>query len=79
MAFFPPRNTFQMVSPNALAWSADEKPAAPVAPPRESVTILPFDWQVLMSSARNVQLGRLVPGKTRESTTLQIWKMDVRE
>ena len=61
-----------MVSPKDAACAAEEKPAAPVAPPRESVTILPFDWHVLMSLARNAQLGRFVPGKTPESTALQI-------
>lgn len=68
----PPRNRFQMVSPNLEASDAELKVARPVAPPRESVTILPFDWQVLMSLARNAQLGRFVPGKTPESTALQI-------
>ena len=67
-----------MVSPNALAWSADVKLAEPVAPPREIVTSLPFFWQVLISSARNWQLGILVPGKTPESTLLQLWKMGSR-
>ena len=66
-----------MVSPKDAACAAEEKPAAPVAPPRESVTILPFDWQVLMSLARNAQLGRFVPGKTPESTALQTWETDV--
>ena len=70
----PPRNRFQMVSPKEAACAAEEKPAAPVAPPRERVTILPLDWHVLMSLARNAQLGRFVPGKTPESTALQTWE-----
>ena len=68
----PPRKRFQMVSPKAEAWSSDEKLAAPVAPPSESVTILPRDWQNSMSEARKLQSGRLVPGKTESSTALQI-------
>ena len=54
---------FQMVSANCCACAGDEKPAAPVAPPRLIVTILPLDWQVWMADARNWQLGRSVPEK----------------
>ncbi len=61
-----------MVSPKADAWASDEKLAAPVAPPRERVTILPLDWQNWMSEARKLHWGRLVPGKTESSTALQI-------
>lgn len=42
----PPRKRFQMVSAKAVAWESELNPAAPVAPPRLIVTILPFDWQV---------------------------------
>ena len=45
MELDPPRKRFQMVSPNAVACAADEKLAAPVAPPSDMVTIFPLDWQ----------------------------------
>ena len=69
----PPRNMFQIVSPKAVAWAADEKLAAPVAPPRDMVTILPRDWQYSMSDARKVQFGMDVPGNTPLSSVLQIY------
>ena len=68
----PPRNVFQMVSPNAEAWSSEVKDAAPVAPPRDMVTILPLDWQNWMSDARKLQSGMSVPGKSGSSEVLQI-------
>lgn len=61
-----------MVSPKAAACSSEVKLAAPVAPPREIVTILLLDWQNWMSDARKLQSGMLVPGKTGSSTLLQI-------
>ena len=62
-----------MVSPNADAWEAEVKPAPPVAPPREIVTILPLDWQVSMSEAMKEQSGRFVPGKSGLVAVLQIY------
>lgn len=53
----PPRKVFQMVSAKVLAWEAEVKPAAPVAPPRLMVTILPLDWQVWIAEARKEQFG----------------------
>ena len=67
----PPRNRFQMVSPNLEASDAELKVARPVAPPRESVTILPFDWQVCICDARNEQSGRSDPGKSGSPEGLQ--------
>ena len=62
-----------MVSPKEVAWSAEVNPAPPVAPPRESVTIFPLDWQVSISDATNEQSGRFVSAKIGESTVLQIY------
>lgn len=61
-----------MVSPNAVACAADEKLAAPVAPPREMVTILPRDWQYSISEARNWHCASEVPGKTPLPSGLHI-------
>ena len=72
VSLVPPRNMFQIVSPNAVACASDEKLAAPVAPPSESVTILPLDWHVWMSDARKEQSASAVPGKTVSSTALQM-------
>jgi hypothetical protein len=68
----PPRNKFQIVSANADACESDEKPTAPVAPPRDSVTILPLDWQKLMSDASAWQFGRAVPENVVLSVGLQV-------
>lgn len=61
-----------MVSANCDACASDVKPAAPVAPPRLSVTILPLDWQVWIADARKPQLGSWEFGKTGSSLTLHI-------
>ena len=73
MLLDPPRNRFQIVSPKAVAWDAELKLAAPVAPPREIVTILPLDWQVSICEARNEQSGRSLPGKSGSPEGLQIY------
>ncbi len=49
----PPRKRFQMVLPKDFACAPEEKTAAPVAPPRLSVTVLPLAWQALISAAIN--------------------------
>lgn len=68
----PPRNKFQIVSANVCAWESEEKVAAPVAPPRLRVTILPLAWHAFMPADKNWQFGRLVPGKTGSSALLQV-------
>ncbi len=73
MLLDPPRKRFQIVSPKDDAWLAEVKLAAPVAPPRERVTILPLDWQVSMSEAREEQSGRFVPENTGFPEVLQIY------
>ena len=73
MLLVPPRKRFQIVSPKAEAWSAEVKLAAPVAPPRDMVTILPLDWQVSMSEAMKEQSGRSVPENTGSPEVLQIY------
>ena len=72
MGLEPPRNKFQMVSANAFAAASDEKPTSPVAPPRESVTVLPAFWHVLMSSVRLWQFASLVPEKTESPEELHV-------
>jgi hypothetical protein len=69
------------VSANADACESDEKPTAPVAPPRDRVTILPLDWQKLMSDASAWQFGSAVPANVVLSVGLQVcWsKRDSRE
>lgn len=68
----PPRNRFQIVSANEVAWESDWNPTPPVAPPKERVTNLPFDWQYLISGAIVWQLARVVPGKVALSTLLHV-------
>jgi hypothetical protein len=51
----------QIVSANLVACASSAKPAAPLAPPRLSVTSVPAAWHAAMSRARNAQLGRPVP------------------
>ena len=63
VSLLPPRNMFQIVSPNSSASESDEKPTEPVAPPRESVTALPASWHVWMSSAMVSHLRSEVPEK----------------
>ena len=70
----PPKKRFQIVVANWDAWASDVNPAAPVAPPRLMVTILPFDWQVWMADARKEQSGSWVPGNTASSLTLHVWR-----
>ena len=65
-----------MVSPKALAWEAELKLAAPVAPPRDRVTILPLAWHALIDEARNWQFGSSVPGKFESSEGLQVYLFD---
>ena len=62
-----------MVSPKALAWAAELKLAAPVAPPRDSVIILPLAWQAWIDEARNEQSGSSVPGKFEPLEGLQVY------
>ena len=71
-ALSPPRNVFQIVSANVCASESDEKPTAPVAPPKERVTILPAFWHVLMSSPMSSHLASAVPLKTELPEELQV-------
>ena len=68
----PPRNTFQTVSPKVDASEAELKLAAPVAPPKDSVIILPLAWQASICEARNWQFGNEEPGKFVSSDGLQV-------
>ena len=52
--------------------SVSLKAYAPVAPPMESVTILPLAWHCLMPASRKLQFGSWLPGKTGLSDGLQI-------
>ena len=61
MLLEPPRNRFQIWSAKLSACESDEKPTWPVAPPKESVMILPAAWHVLMSCARKEQFASAVP------------------
>lgn len=69
----PPKKVFQIVFANSIPWSSDSKPTEPVAPPRLSVTSLPFDWQLVTSLARAEQSGRFVPGNVVLSVGLHVY------
>jgi len=53
-----------MVCANALACVSSENPMEPEEPPREIVTILPFDWQAWIPAAKKEQFSKAVPGKS---------------
>ena len=76
MLLDPPRNRFQTVSPKVVASEAELKLAAPVAPPKERVTILPLAWQASICEASNWQFGSEVPGKFVSSEGLQVCYID---
>ena len=65
----PPKKRFQIVSANCSAWESDAR-AMLVAPAMLRVTIFPFAWHSLISDARKVQSGKLVPGNA--VPTLQV-------
>ena len=72
MLLDPPKNKFQIWSANCCACESDVNETAPVAPPMESVTILPLAWHASMSDARNEQLGSSLPEKTGSSSELHV-------
>jgi len=73
----PPRKRFHTVVAKVCACASEVKLAAPVAPPRLIVMILPLAWQALISAAMNWQLARLVPEKTAPLLLQVCWWWDM--